>query len=182
MAFPNDTDPFILLGELAAPGDSGVYTEVYVGSIVGPDENTTLVSNAHTNYTAARRAVLASLVAWGHYGSGTAQTHVCSTTSSTYVEMARTPIHASPGRTEYTVRFDTDDADVEVELYNATTLSTEDTATHSGAGGREWYDLALTRVGADGDDYRVILRMKYATGQPEGFLYGLHVIEDETTT
>lgn len=182
MAFPSNTDPFILLGGLAAPGDSGVYTEVYVGAIVGPDENTTLVSNAHTNYTAGRRAVLASLVAWGHYGSGSAQTHVCSTTSGALVEVVRTPIHASPGRTAYTVRLDLDDADVEVELYNATTLSTEDTDSHSGAGGREWLDLALTRTGGDNDDYLILLRMSYASGQPEGFLYGLHVIEDETIT
>jgi len=182
MAFPSDTDPFILIGELAAPGDSGVYTEVYVGSIVGPDENTTLVSNAHTNYTAGRRAVLASLVAWGHYGSGEDQTWVASTSSATLVELVHSPIHASPGRTDYTVRLDISTVDVEVELYNATSLAAEDTATYTGGSGREWVDLALTRVGADGDDYRVILRMNKHSGQPTGFLYGMHVIEDETTT
>lgn len=182
MAFPSDTERFYLLGPGAATGDEGVFTQVNVGLVIGPDENAVLVSNAHSNYTTGRRAFLVSVTSWGFYGSGS-QTPVCEEASAVNTIQFQQVIHVSKDRMEYTYFVDSEDADWQIDLYNLTTATTEDTVTLIGSGGREHNGGPLVRTGGDSDQYVVIFWLSTTTGSPaNGKLYGFHLIEQETAT
>lgn len=182
MAFPSDTANFQLIGTKDAPRDTGVYTQVNVGVIIGPDENAALVKNAHSLWTNSRRAVVASWVTWGLNDNWVDQEAVVESTATSLTEVARQPIHVSVDRDSYTVKVDSEGADWTVTLYNATTASAEDTVSHSGSASREWTSGTLTRAGADTDDYQIIFEMERASGQPTAYLWALTVYEDATPT
>lgn len=183
MSFPSDTERFYVVGPNATT--SGVLTQVNIGVIIGPDENAILVNNAHSNYTNSRRVFLMSLVNWGYYfsGIGSQSPVIIGVSGMGATEYVRQVIHVSPGRVNYTYYIDSEELDVQIDLWNDTTSTSEDTAVLLGAGGREWNGGLLTRTGADTDEYHIIVSLSKRSGAPtNGVLWGLHVIENETTT
>jgi hypothetical protein len=181
MSFPSDTERFYVVGNYAT--NAGILTQVNVGVVIGPDENATLVNNAHSNYTNTNRVFLCSMVNWGHYGGGSQSPVIIGVSGMGATESARQILHVSPGRVNYTYYIDSAGLDVQLDLWNDTTSTSEDTATLSGAGGREWNGGLLTRTGSDSDEYHLIISLAKMTGAPtDGVLWGLHLIENETTT
>lgn len=183
MSFPSDTERFYVVGNNGT--NAGILTQVNIGVIIGPDENANLVRNAHSNYTNTNRVVLFSLVTWGYYysGIGSQSPVIVGVSGMGAVEYARQILHVSPDRVNYTYYIDSQELDVQIDLWNDTTSTAEDTAVLLGAGGREWNGGLLTRTGSDSDEYHLIISLSKRSGAPtDGVLWGLHLIENETTT
>lgn len=184
MGFASDTETYQLLGSIEAQDTEGLLTQTAPMVVIGGQINEAqiLLTNAHRGWTNARRAWLVSWAAWGVGGSGS-QTIVAEEAGGTAVEVARPLLYVSQGRTAYVVLVDSEDADVEIELYNETTTTTEDTYSVAAAGGREASTGTLTRTGLDSDEYSIIIKISNAfapTGT--GQLYSVHVIESYTAT
>lgn len=184
MGFASDTEAYQLLGSIEAQDTEGLLTQTAPTVVIGGQINEAqiLLTNAHRGWTNARRAWLVSWAAWGVGGSGS-QTPVAEETGGTNVEVARQILPVSQGRTVYTVLLDSDNADVQIDLYNETTASTEDTYTISAVGGRETNTGTLTRTGLDSDEYSIIILISNASAPSgTGVLYSVHVIESYTST
>jgi hypothetical protein len=182
MAFPSDSEAFLLVGPL---GDTSALTAVQPGAVIGggtDDETAKMVANAHRNYTNGNRARLAHLAGWASTSAGLAEAFA-STTSGALTEVAAVPLPRATDRTAWTLYVDAADGDVEVDIVNSSSGAVITSGAVLGGASRAQGTAALTVTTALGTDLHAVVKLSaLGLSSATGYLYALRIYEDATAT